>query len=316
MQQRALWTFHGKIENGADISAIAVLENGQFVAIAGDEGATVQILQRRSPGEYETFNEIDLTGQLKKGENEFDIEGLAYSRGRIYVLGSHSKKRPLLDPSLSQNTNRKRLFQRDNQPGRQGLYEIDYQGNGQFAKKVKPCDLIEAIQASSVLAPFLEIPSKENGIDLEGLAAQGDDLVVGFRGPILREGWVPILKLDFDKPEKAKTLFVQLGGRGVRDLLQTAEGLLILAGPMRDEPLAYAVYFWNGNDAIAGHDRRADDVPILLGEVPLPHVGAKPEGLGLVEEGVGYFDVVLVCDSSPNGSPTVFRVAKPLPRKS
>ncbi|MEW4451223.1 DegT/DnrJ/EryC1/StrS family aminotransferase, partial [Bremerella sp. JC817] len=41
--------------------------------------ATVQILQRRSPGEYETFDEIDLTGQLKKGENEFDIEPTSFN---------------------------------------------------------------------------------------------------------------------------------------------------------------------------------------------------------------------------------------------
>ncbi|QDU73125.1 hypothetical protein Pan97_00920 [Bremerella volcania] len=312
MQQLGLWTFRGQIDSSNDISAIAVIEGGQFVAIAGDEGASVQILRRRGPGDYDVHDAIDLSEQLDDDESEIDIEGLAFSGGRLYVLGSHSKRRAKLDPRSSQKENRKLLKQRDKQPDRQGLFEIDYLGVGKFASEVKSCDLLPTLKADKTLSPFLAIPSKENGIDLEGLAAHGDDLIVGFRGPILREGLVPILKLDFDKPDDADLLFVHFGGRGVRDLVRTSSVYLVLAGPMRDEPISYRIYLWNGEDATPGHDRDPASVPRLLGEVPLPHLGAKPEGIGLIEETDAYFDVVLVCDSSPMGSPTVLRIAKPI----
>lgn len=312
MQQLALWTFGGNIQHQNDISAIVVIEGGQFVAIAGDEGALVQILRRRSPGDYDLAGMINLKDQLENEESEMDIEGLAFSGGRLYVMGSHSKKRVKLDPERTQKENRKLLQQRDKQPDRQGLFEIKYLGQGKFSDKVKSSDLLPTLEEHEILAPFLAIPSKENGIDLEGLAADDDDLLVGFRGPILREGLVPILKLDFDQPKKADVRFLDLGGRGIRDLVRTSSDYLVLAGPMRDEPLSYMIYLWNGKDAIPGHDCKPENLPRPLGEVPLPHPGAKPEGLGLVEETDAYFDVVLVCDSSPLGSPTVLRVAKPI----
>ncbi|MBA2113438.1 DUF3616 domain-containing protein [Bremerella alba] len=312
MQQLALWTFRGDILHPNNISAIVVIDDGQYLAIAGDEGASVQILRRRAPGDYDVDGIIDLKDQLEDKKSEIDIEGLAFSDFRLYVLGSHSKKREKLNPKRTQKHNRDRLKQRDKQPDRQGLFEIKYLGRGKFSDKVKPCDLLPTLKENDLLAPFLAIPSKENGIDLEGLAAEGDDLLVGFRGPVLREGLVPILKLDFDKPEKADVLLVDLGGRGIRDLVRTNSDYLILAGPMRDEPLSYRIYQWNGKDAIPGRDCDQANLPRNLGEVPLPHFGAKPEGLGLVEETEAYFDVVLVCDSSSNGSPTVLRIAKPI----
>ncbi len=312
MQQRELWTFHGDLQHPYDISAIVVLEGGRFVAIAGDEGASVQILRQRSPGDYDLVGTIDLSDQLEDEEEEIDIEGLAFSGGQLYVMGSHCKKRRLIDTTLTQKENRKRISEPDPQPDRQGLFEIEYLGDGRFSSKVKTCDLLPRLKSDSLLAPFLGIPSKENGIDMEGLAAEGDDLWVGFRGPILREYLVPVLQLDFDKPKKADLLLIDLHGRGIRDLVRTQDRILILAGPMRDEPLSYALYAWNGKDAVPGTDRDAANMPKHLGDVPLPHEGAKPEGLGLVEETDTHWDVVVVCDSSPMGSPTLLRVAKPV----
>ncbi|WP_445187429.1 DUF3616 domain-containing protein [Pseudonocardia sp. Cha107L01] len=80
------------------------------------------------------------------------------------------------------------------------------------------------------LAPFLAIPAKDNGFDVEGLAVHGETLYVGLRGPVLR-GFAVVLEL---LPEEAapgrlrlvpiegercyRKHFLDLGGLGVRDL--------------------------------------------------------------------------------------------------
>ena len=37
-----------------------------------------------------------------------------------------------------------------------------------------------------LLRPFLPIPSKDNGLDIEGITARGDRVLLGLRGPVLR----------------------------------------------------------------------------------------------------------------------------------
>jgi hypothetical protein len=67
------------------------------------------------------------------------------------------------------------------------------------------------------LAPYVALPSKENGIDIEGIAATDKYLFVGFKGPVFRQNYVPILQLNHDfEPVPADSgsplLFVDLGG--------------------------------------------------------------------------------------------------------
>ena len=65
---------------------------------------------------------------------------------------------------------------------------------------------------------FGSIASKENGIDAEGLAVRDQKLYIGFRGPVLRGNFTPILRCRFGSPiTEPEVLFVSLGGRGVRD---------------------------------------------------------------------------------------------------
>ena len=44
------------------------------------------------------------------------------------------------------------------------------------------------------LGPFLGIPGKDNGFDVEGVAVLGERVVLGLRGPVLR-GWAVLLGL-------------------------------------------------------------------------------------------------------------------------
>jgi hypothetical protein len=44
------------------------------------------------------------------------------------------------------------------------------------------------------LAPFLKVPTKENGLDVEGIAVRGERVWLGLRGPVL-DGQAVVLDL-------------------------------------------------------------------------------------------------------------------------
>ncbi|MFO0119910.1 MAG: DUF3616 domain-containing protein, partial [Cyanobium sp.] len=67
--------------------------------------------------------------------------------------------------------------------------------------------LSQVLAADPLIAPFLKIPSKENGLDIEGIAARAERLLVGLRGPVLR-GIALVLDLHLDgiEPNGSSTL--------------------------------------------------------------------------------------------------------------
>jgi len=302
-------TFNGEILAPENISAVAVLADGEFLVIGGDEGQEIQVLRRSGEDEYTADHSILLNDD--GSDKEIDIEGLALSDDRLYVVGSHSRKRSKLNPTeKTRKENRKRLEENVREPLRENLFELRMNNEGNLTAEVEVKSLRERIENDSVLAPFLELPSKENGVDIEGIAAVGDKLYVGFRGPVLREGYVPVLVFDFDKPDKAKTRYVNLGGRGIRDLVRVDNGFLLIGGPVGGEPVSFEIYRWDGEDGIAGKDVPTPEVPKSLGVIPSPDSEAKAEGMAVLDETDTHYDVLIVFDGPRNGSPTRFRVQK------
>jgi hypothetical protein len=121
------------------------------------------------------------------------------------------------------------------------------------ASLVEATSLGPILDADKVLGLFRDIPSKENGVDIEGIAVDGDDLYAGFRGPVLRGNFTPVLRFRFANPSTAtELLFVDLGGLGIRDLTKVRGGFLILAGPVGDGPGGYHLFFWDGRDCLPG----------------------------------------------------------------
>lgn len=162
------------------------------------------------------------------------------------------------------------------------------------------------------------IPSKENGVDIEGIGAMGESLYLGFRGPVLRGNWAPVMKLEFEDQKKYEFLYVNLGGRGIRDITRVSDGFLLIAGPVGDGPTSYQLYHWDGKDMIPGEDRDPKDVGkvILLGEIdpPMsvdPPARAKAEGIVVLTQRGPKYDLILVYDSGANGAAQRFRVSKP-----
>lgn len=239
-------------------------------------------------------------------QQEIDIEGLAYADGYIWLVGSHSLKRKKPKPDQDANSNQNRLadiIQEGNRflvaripvEARQGSYDLRKSHKKRSAASLrgneKGNDLTKALANDPHLAVFLNIPGKDNGFDIEGLAVAANRLFLGLRGPVLR-GWAVILEIELD--EKGRHLqaigpdrrlyrkhFLQLDGLGVRDLCFQNSDLLILAGPSMDLDGPVRVFRWREAALIQQESVvSADEISTVL-DVPFGEGCDHPEGMCL-----------------------------------
>jgi hypothetical protein len=299
--------FTGDIKQPEDISAVAVFGDGEYLVIGTDEGVQIQVLKQSGDDTYKVEQTISLVDF--ETEEEIDIEGIAVEGKTVYVIGSHSRKRSKVKPDKTQEKNRERLAENELEPLREGVYRLKLKSNGELDSKIKSTSLRRRIDLDPTLKVFAQIPSKENGVDLEGIAVDGNKLYAAFRGPVLRDGYVPILEFEFDKPHKAETLYVNLGGRGIRDIVRVKKGFLLIGGPVGDAPVSYELYFWDGKDGVPGTDAPGVKPLESLGQIPLPE-GSKAEGITVLNEGDSDYEILIVFDSADKGAATRFRVTK------
>lgn len=227
-----------------NISGMVITDG--FMALATDEGTTLQILPRKK-NQFIALPDNRIV--LSSGTEELDIEGLAWQAPYLYAIGSHSKKRKKIKADFSNKKNLKRLSQIHDEPARNQLFRVrlDHQLK---VRQIESLSLMPIIKSFPLLKPFSAIPSKENGIDIEGIAVHGKQLYIGFRGPVLRGNFVPILKLTFSEQgfdvRAPKLKLVNLGGLGIRDMIAFEETLYLLSGPINDLPDVYHIHAWNG----------------------------------------------------------------------
>jgi hypothetical protein len=191
------------------------------------------------------------------------------------------------------------------------LFRIKLDDAGQLAAK-ESIDLRDILENDEILGPFFSVPGKENGIDIEGIAVKDGRLFVGFRGPVLRGNFVPVLAFRFEEPDDYELLFVQLGGRGIRDLASVEDGFLIVAGAIGDGDASYQLCLWNGEDGVPG-EGGWDGKIIKIGELAT-NLGVKPEGLTVTAETPDEWRLLVVTDGQASASEWSVPKPKTLPR--
>lgn len=250
-----------------NISGLVITD--RFMALATDEGTALQILPKRN-GVYHAESSGQIT--LTDTPDELDLEGLAWRKPYLYAIGSHSKKRKKIKPGASDKKNLKRLTPIHDEPSRNVLFQIRLNDALQVTA-IRKRSLMPIIQNNKMLAPFLALPSKENGIDIEGLAVTKKHLYVGFRGPVFRGNLAAVLKLDLAEKTfeltDPKLRLVNLNGLGIRDMMADDTQLYLLSGPVNEVPNRYQVHAWNGKPHFSAWP------PLLTLENPK----GKPEGL-------------------------------------
>lgn len=303
--------------------------------LGSDEGTS---LERLSPVGEETFGNhvsLDLADILNlpaRRKQEIDIEGLAFQDGYLWVAGSHSLKRKTPSgrkvaedietlASMVRETNRyvlARIPVAEDDTGTMSLHRrVEGDGETRTAAQVFGTGhtnlLVDAVEEDRHIGRFLEVPGKENGFDVEGLAVSDRSVFLGLRGPVLR-GWAVILEvkpcdlsehyLSLEPIGPKRTLyrkhFVDLGGLGVRELALHGDDLLILAGPTMDLDGHVLLYRWPGarklkREAIV--ERRDLEVELDFALTQGGPDRDHPEGIAVLPQAHGRDEVLVVYDA-------------------
>ncbi|WP_432992472.1 DUF3616 domain-containing protein [Dactylosporangium sp. CA-233914] len=312
----------------------AVRGDGRVLWVAGDETATVERLvadDEHEPTRYAdetSFRLADLVPLPGADEDEeADIEGLARSGPYLWAVGSHSLRRKQIKPHHDGAKPLKRLARVEGQDNRQILVRLpiadagglpapvrsmEYGGETRHAAVLSGPDNLRALLAGDAhLAPFLAIPGKDNGLDIEGIAVHGDRVYLGLRGPVLR-GWAIVLELRpytdpaeparlrlraFDDGGPYRKHVLALDGLGIRDMCPDGDDLLVLAGPSMDLDGPVRVYRWH-------HAARAAAPQVVRGdavhrELDLPYGDGDDHAEGIALVGPPEHRRLLVVYDSP-----------------
>ncbi|MGX6600666.1 DUF3616 domain-containing protein [Micromonosporaceae bacterium Da 78-11] len=267
---------------GTHTNLSAVRLDGPVLWIAGDETATVERLVADDPKRPSCFDGevsfrladfVSLPGA--DVDEEADVEGLARTGHFLWAVGSHSLRRKQIKDRHDGAKALRRLSRVEGQDNRQVLVRLpiaDVNGlptpvpeivvdgvRHQAAILAGRGNLRALLRDDEHLGPFLDIPGKDNGLDIEGIAVRDDRVYLGLRGPVLR-GWAFVLELrpyvdeaeptrlrlrPFDDGRPYRKHVLDLDGLGVRDMCPSGDDLLILAGPTMDLDGPVRVYRWH-----------------------------------------------------------------------
>jgi hypothetical protein len=282
---------------------------GDWLWVAGDEACGLDRLRRLEPvgrealrfGDVQDFPLAGLLDLPGAPDEEADLEGMAVADGFLWVVGSHGLKRKNAKPDRDHADNARRLAKLALDGNRRLLaclpIEPDAQGapvlvrqarDGRRALRLKGDAqanlLTRALADDPHFGPYMAIPGKDNGFDIEGLAVDGHRLLLGLRGPVLR-GWSALLEIAVeargdhlrlapldDTGTLIRKHFLQLDGMGVRDLHFSGDDLYILAGPTMVLNGDIRVFKWSGARPLLAANREPVRFEAALSEsVALPH---------------------------------------------
>jgi hypothetical protein len=311
------------------LSSIAVIQN--TIWLTCDESVSIERLVQLKNGHYgkhHSFSMFDFIDLPASSKYEIDIEGLDYDGNYLWIVGSHGlkRKKPKMEDTLQKQLHRLSTVEVD-----ENRYllaripvSIDKDGLPTLVKKIKKKDkeltaaclpfkkgsneLMKVLEKDIHFKNFLSIPGKDNGFDIEGLAAYQGRLFIGLRGPVLR-GWACILEIFLEEKKESLSLnkkipyhkyFIDLQGMGIRELSFHKKELLILAGPTMDLDGTISVYSWknilkHSEDSII----KANEVQFLF---DVPHGSGVDRGKDKAEGVAVVNDSVFIVYDSPKKS--------------
>jgi hypothetical protein len=297
-----------KDKKSEDVSGIACTTEQNFsrsCLVIDDNLQNAQFVQLKE-GELVAGSAVNLIDN-KFGDEllELDGEGVAFSKGSYYVIGSHGHprdKKRKLDPTRDADEIKARIAAASQIVRFRATAE-----GGAAAEPERTPNLKEIIDAEPKFDHFRDQRLESNGLTIEGIAIKDDaTLFAGFRGPVLDGNKAVVLSVPIDalfRGTAQHRLFqLELGeGRGVRDLARFEAGLLILAGPSADGPGVYAVYAWDGESEKVER----------LAELTQFDPDRKPEGLLALDKSAAGLRVLIVFDGDEEGTPTPVTISVP-----
>jgi hypothetical protein len=290
--ERALEHAAFKKDAAENLSDAAVLRLGDqaFLVVVSDEGHDFAVTTLGKEGESKIYDLADLPRQgltielpSPGSKVEVDIEAVTTAGDRVFLIGSASLKRK--KPKQGDHSG-KRLEEIVPASGAGADYSnyvyelVARAGSGDFPdfELVGARDARELLLGLPLVATFKDVPSKDNGLDVEGAVVHGDYFYFGLRGPVLRgRALVVRTRRDFSG---AEPYTLDLGGLGVRALTYAGggdkAGLYILAGPTLERTDEFVLYRFAIGEKSPSDVRTSD----LVSVASVPSTDKKrPEGL-------------------------------------
>ena len=293
---------------GSNISTLAAV--GDVLFCASDETSSIERLEfdekTQSFRKHQSCPLGKLFPALTGAGKEADIESLAIDGGYLWVAGSQSLKRSVREPA--QSLDEFAALEWDVKRALLGRIPIaaDGQGKATLAAsdgprhaammqigKTRSDGLRGLLKNDTLLKDFIDLPSKENGFDVEGLAVASGKVVLGLRGPVLAshallivlaleedgDGWLAPQPIN-GRPYRMQA--VHLDGLGIRDLLFDGTRLIVLGGPTQKIESVQRIFaiddFFARPEIIAQEDRH------LLMTLPIGAWGDHAEGMTFFKE--------------------------------
>ena len=282
------------IDDEGDSAQWATLEGTSFVA-----GEPMPLVGE-SEGDVTYGTRPDVDCPSGDGEfSELDGEGVAFAAPYYYVGGSHGCSRKKGEFRASSF-----ILARLRDGPRDGV-ETTF----------RLADVLR--HASTVSAYFGKDLNGDNGLNIEGLAVHGDQLVIGLRGPsidgkafLVRTDIGPLFaKGDGPAPSSTSIPIAVPEGMGIRDLTTLADGrLLLLLGPAQDQELPYSLARVELPSSPAPNVAIKVDTLAELLEIADDDTIGKAEAVEVLNETAAELDVLVLFDGLKNGAPRKFRV--------
>lgn len=282
--------FRGK-KARVQLSGAACNRDNSQCLVVNDETEFAQLFSI-SGGRIVPGRKIELTPE----DDEPDAEAAIFKDGSFYVVGSHGRSRSKDRPNDASYI----------------VMRVD-PASGVTARSTRWRDAIFASDLRDYAGQQLTGggPDGNGGVNVEGAAVWGDRMYLGLRGPSIGTRAHLLhapLRDVFDQAGPALSAItepVELGPRtGIRDLTAVKSGLLILSGPVTDEQVVPAVFFWNP----------ADKTTRKLVELPGLSAGWKAETLVALdpdETGDPHnHRVMLIFEGPANGNPVECLIPK------
>ncbi|MFT3932925.1 MAG: T9SS type A sorting domain-containing protein [Chitinophagaceae bacterium] len=293
----------------SDASAAIALDDN-YMVIGNDETNYLYVFNRNASGlpvkvfDFNAGNLLNLTDGSAGNYKELDLEAAAPSptvAGKSYWLGSMSNSSSFND-----------------KPNRDRIMAIAISGTGaatSFSNAGYYTGLRSKLIAWGDTHGYDFTSSAKEGIDpklINGFNAEGvvfapdnTTLYIGFRAPLVPTGnrtkavIAPLQNFEAwfnngnpsGSPVLAAPIELDLGGRGIRDLVKLADGKYIIVAGSYDETSIPALFRWSGNAA---------DAPVLLSSYDLTGLNAEA-ALGINSNGQLASDQIqIICDNGDN----------------
>jgi hypothetical protein len=233
-------------------------------------GRALRLTGKSTYAAHTSFPLADYLRLPGKKRLEADLEDLDIADGYLWMVGSHAAAREMPaganpapghrreDPGEGRAP--RRALPHRAHSDRCGRRHLDPRAPpSRLDGNEKENALVRALRGDRHLGPYVDLPGKENGLDIEGIAVAGTRVLLGLRGRCCTNGPSSsrssrarratrraAARAFRQRGKRYRKHFLELGGLGIRGLCRHGPDILVLAGCVSSVDGPARLYRWRG----------------------------------------------------------------------